>query len=125
MADRQCLLFRSLASRSKMDISEALGKDIPMYWKNEDGQMVEMTFADKVLMKARDGHADAISVMALNIIARNMHEMVEKVRSLKPDRNKVEELSDIRQLSSCLLDMRIDSLVREEDRKLMELCMKA
>lgn len=118
-------MFRALLGRSKLDITEALGMNIPVYRQDKDGKMVEMTFADKALMKAQNGHADSWSVMGLNIIARNMHEMVEKVRSLKPDRNNVEELKGIRQLASRLLDMQIDDLVLEEDRKLLERCIKA
>lgn len=78
-------LYTALATCSNMCISDVfakMGKSIPTYRKDANGNMVEMTFADKALHKVVEQHDAELLASLLHVICTFIQHYVEEMRKL-------------------------------------------
>lgn len=100
-------LCSALQVHAKMSIAdmfkEFFGKEIPTYKQNKNGEMEEMTFADKVLLKAsNESQADSLSAVVL-LTCQSIQAIIDKIRKLDKFQDNKGEISSISKDLECLL----------------------
>lgn len=102
----------SALSISIMDVfKEAFGKELTMY-KQENGETVEMSFADKAIMKANESLEVDNVAEAFFMVVNTMRYMIDAIVSLNKKSDNMEELKKIRYYAKSLLNM--EQLVETE-----------
>lgn len=85
------------AKFSLTDMFKSMGKDLPAYKQDGNGNMVQVTFADRALMKAsNEADADNLSEIIL-YTCTEMNEIIGKIRKLNKCRDNKSELMEIKQ----------------------------
>lgn len=107
-------LCAALQTQAKISITDILknisGAEIDSYKTDEVGNMVRMTFADKVLMKASDENkADDLSVVIL-FVCNSIQIIIEKIKSLSRFNDNKNELSSMYKDIGFLLSMDFRSM---------------
>lgn len=107
-------LCASLQTQAQISITDIFknvsGQDIPMYKEDNDGNMVEMTFADRVLSKASDeSRADDLSIMVL-FVCHSIQFFIEKIRNLEKFCDNKEQLISMHNDVVCLLNLDIGKM---------------
>lgn len=91
-------------------IKNVSGVDIPLYKKDEQGEMVQMSFAERVLLKANEQcEAEDLACFVLTI-CQAIQLLLQKIRSLDKFKDNKEELEAILKAVEYLLDMDVERL---------------
>lgn len=106
-----CSALQTQAKISITDIfKQAVGKEIATYKEDEEGNMIPMTFADKVLSKASDeSQADDLSNTVL-YVCYCIQFIIEKIRTLDKFNDNKECLSSIYRDVECLLELKFKEM---------------
>lgn len=109
--DGLCSALRTNSRISVTDIfKQAFGAEIPTYKEDGDGNMVPMTFADKVLSKTYgELRADGFSEFLLGI-CQYIQLLIKKIREMDKFKDNKDELSSINQSVKCLLELKVENL---------------
>lgn len=102
-------LCASLQTQAKISIADffknEIGIEIPMYKQNEEGNMVKVSFADKVLLKAyNENIADDLSSLIL-FVCGSIQSIIEELKSLDKFKDNNGRLMSIYRDIGCLLSM--------------------
>lgn len=122
-------MFIALVQRENISIKDAIkkitGHNIPIYRKDENGNMVVMSSEEEQLMKEQRGYDAAYSCMVLYAVARTIREMLDMIEKMEYDQNNFDDLNYIWGLSKRLLNMETDAFIGDEDLKRLEELIKA
>lgn len=102
-----CISLKVEAKTSLTDIfKKSTGQELTMY-KEENGKMVPMTFADKALSQASDeAFADGYSALIL-YVCKEMQFIIERIKGLDKFKDNKEELESISVVINDLLNLKI------------------
>lgn len=107
-------LCSTLGAEASMSITDIIknvsGVDMPLYKKDEQGEMVQMSFAERVLLKANEQcEAEDLACFVLTI-CQAIQLLLQKIRSLDKFKDNKEELKAILKGVEYLLDTDVERI---------------
>lgn len=107
-------LYGCLQAEANLSIADffkdKMGVDIPMYQKDDNGNMVKMGFADKVLHKAAEQNNSEVMGSYVLLACYCMHDLISAIKSLNPFEDNVEALTSVRNDSVRFLSMSFSNM---------------
>lgn len=97
-------LYAALSISFRNGLKEVFGKELPMY-KNVNGEMVEISFAERAMMDAEESLEKDNIIEAFSFVVDIIRYIVETIQSLDKKKDNKEELEEIRFHAKRLLNM--------------------